>query len=159
MLGQLLITHTMNDLKLSDATATAKAWGFVERSEMVFNGGLAPAEMGNLEQVFAMSAAETTMISEWSTEGGFSSETGKQAVPPGRGKFLLKIGKNPGTPFEVELTATERDVNNTNRGWEQLCERHRASLVALDNPGQWLAHCHNAYHGELGMMTVMSYTG
>ena len=28
-----------------------------------------------------------------------------------------------------------------------------------DNPGQWLAHCHNAYHGELGMMTVLSYTG
>ena len=27
-----------------------------------------------------------------------------------------------------------------------------------DNPGQWLAHCHNAYHGKLGMMTVMSYT-
>ena len=26
-----------------------------------------------------------------------------------------------------------------------------------DNPGQWLAHCHNAYHGELGMMTVLSY--
>ncbi|UZJ27021.1 hypothetical protein RHODO2019_18695 (plasmid) [Rhodococcus antarcticus] len=132
MLGQLLITHTMNDLKLSDATATAKAWGFVERSEMVFIGGLAPAEMGNLTQVFAMSTAETQMIAEWSTEGGFSSETGTQAVPPGRGKFLLKIGKNPGTPFEVELTATERDVNNTNRGWEQLRERHRTSLVALD---------------------------
>ena len=29
-------------------------------------------------------------------------------------------------------------------------------LVA-DNPGQWLLHCHNAYHGELGMMTTMSY--
>ncbi len=26
-----------------------------------------------------------------------------------------------------------------------------------DNPGQWLAHCHNTYHGELGMMTTMSY--
>jgi len=26
-----------------------------------------------------------------------------------------------------------------------------------DNPGQWLLHCHNAYHGEQGMMTVMSY--
>jgi multicopper oxidase len=26
-----------------------------------------------------------------------------------------------------------------------------------DNPGQWLAHCHNAYHGEAGMMTVLSY--
>jgi FtsP/CotA-like multicopper oxidase with cupredoxin domain len=26
-----------------------------------------------------------------------------------------------------------------------------------DNPGQWLLHCHNTYHGEAGMMTVMSY--
>jgi FtsP/CotA-like multicopper oxidase with cupredoxin domain len=29
--------------------------------------------------------------------------------------------------------------------------------LAADNPGQWLLHCHNAYHGELGMMTVVSY--
>jgi FtsP/CotA-like multicopper oxidase with cupredoxin domain len=27
-----------------------------------------------------------------------------------------------------------------------------------DNPGQWLAHCHNTYHAELGMATTMSYT-
>jgi FtsP/CotA-like multicopper oxidase with cupredoxin domain len=26
-----------------------------------------------------------------------------------------------------------------------------------DNPGQWLTHCHNVYHGEAGMMTVVSY--
>jgi FtsP/CotA-like multicopper oxidase with cupredoxin domain len=26
-----------------------------------------------------------------------------------------------------------------------------------NNPGQWLSHCHNVYHGEAGMMTVMSY--
>ena len=26
-----------------------------------------------------------------------------------------------------------------------------------DNPGQWLAHCHNAYHAELGMMSSLSY--
>lgn len=26
-----------------------------------------------------------------------------------------------------------------------------------DNPGQWLTHCHNIYHGEAGMMTVLSY--
>jgi len=25
------------------------------------------------------------------------------------------------------------------------------------NPGQWLTHCHNIYHGEAGMMTVVSY--
>lgn len=26
-----------------------------------------------------------------------------------------------------------------------------------NNPGQWLTHCHNAYHGESSMMTVLSY--
>lgn len=26
-----------------------------------------------------------------------------------------------------------------------------------NNPGQWLSQCHNAYHGEAGMMTVVSY--
>jgi FtsP/CotA-like multicopper oxidase with cupredoxin domain len=26
-----------------------------------------------------------------------------------------------------------------------------------DNPGQWLTHCHNVYHGEAGMMGVVSY--
>lgn len=31
-----------------------------------------------------------------------------------------------------------------------------ADIVA-DNPGQWAAHCHNAYHMAAGMMTVLSY--
>jgi FtsP/CotA-like multicopper oxidase with cupredoxin domain len=26
-----------------------------------------------------------------------------------------------------------------------------------DNPGQWATHCHNVYHAEAGMMTVLSY--
>lgn len=26
-----------------------------------------------------------------------------------------------------------------------------------DNPGRWLAHCHNVYHAESGMMTVLAY--
>lgn len=26
-----------------------------------------------------------------------------------------------------------------------------------DNPGQWLTDRHNIYHGEAGMMTVVSY--
>ncbi len=123
-LGQILITHTMNDLKLADPAATLKAWGFVERSEMVFLGGLADAEMGNLREVFAMSDAETKLISDWSVEGGFSAEDGRKSVPPGRGKFLLKIGKKPGTPFEVILTDVEKDVNNTNKRWAALEARH-----------------------------------
>lgn len=30
--------------------------------------------------------------------------------------------------------------------------------LQADNPGDWLVHCHNIYHGELGMQTVLSYT-
>ncbi|SDN49678.1 Multicopper oxidase with three cupredoxin domains (includes cell division protein FtsP and spore coat protein CotA) [Streptomyces sp. cf386] len=26
-----------------------------------------------------------------------------------------------------------------------------------DNPGQWMLHCHNAYHAEAGMMAVLAY--
>ncbi|WP_127354712.1 multicopper oxidase family protein [Actinacidiphila soli] len=26
-----------------------------------------------------------------------------------------------------------------------------------DNPGEWLLHCHNAYHGEAGMMALVAY--
>jgi len=26
-----------------------------------------------------------------------------------------------------------------------------------DNPGQWVAHCHNIYHAETGMMVKLSY--
>ncbi|WP_116040328.1 multicopper oxidase family protein [Amycolatopsis palatopharyngis] len=35
-------------------------------------------------------------------------------------------------------------------------ERLVADLVA-DNPGQWLVHCHNAYHMASGMAALMSY--
>ncbi|MQS37145.1 multicopper oxidase domain-containing protein, partial [Streptomyces katsurahamanus] len=26
-----------------------------------------------------------------------------------------------------------------------------------DNPGLWMIHCHNVYHAEAGMMTVLGY--
>ena len=29
--------------------------------------------------------------------------------------------------------------------------------VVCDNPGQWMFHCHNTYHLETGMATVVSY--
>lgn len=29
--------------------------------------------------------------------------------------------------------------------------------LQADNPGQWLVHCHNIYHAELGMMSTISY--
>lgn len=29
--------------------------------------------------------------------------------------------------------------------------------LEADNPGEWLVHCHNLYHAELGMMATMAY--
>ncbi|MCL6734828.1 multicopper oxidase family protein [Streptomyces neyagawaensis] len=30
-------------------------------------------------------------------------------------------------------------------------------VLDADNPGQWMLHCHNAYHGEVGMMALVAY--
>lgn len=118
-IGQALITHTMSDLDLANDHLTKIAWGFVERSGMVFLGGLAPREMGNLEEVFGLSADEKTMITDWQSEGGINPETNRAAAPPGLGKFLLKIGKKPGVPFRTVMTETERHVNDTNKAWAE----------------------------------------
>lgn len=31
------------------------------------------------------------------------------------------------------------------------------TLFDAENPGQWMIHCHNAYHAEAGMMTLLGY--
>ncbi|MFF2277924.1 hypothetical protein [Agromyces sp. NPDC058126] len=124
-IAQAMITHTMNDLELASEELSTIARGFVERSAMVFLGGLADAEMGNLERVFALSHRERDLITGWSAEGGVNQETGTQAAPPGQGKFLLKVGKKPGTPFQTALTAAEKTVNDTNRAWASTADRFR----------------------------------
>jgi FtsP/CotA-like multicopper oxidase with cupredoxin domain len=32
-----------------------------------------------------------------------------------------------------------------------------ATFFDADNPGRWAVHCHNIYHAESGMMTVIGY--
>ena len=94
--AQIMCTHTMSDLKLSNSEDTDVAWGLVERAGMLVLGGLAKKEMGNLATVFALSNAEEEMITSWSSEGSVNPETGQASSPPGMGHFLLKIGKKPG---------------------------------------------------------------
>ncbi|MCZ4606602.1 multicopper oxidase family protein [Streptomyces sp. Lzd4kr] len=40
-----------------------------------------------------------------------------------------------------------------------LPKRTLSVFFDADNPGQWMLHCHNAYHGEAGMMTLVGYQG
>ncbi len=34
-----------------------------------------------------------------------------------------------------------------------------AVRLVADNPGTWMLHCHNGYHMDAGMMTMLDYTG
>ncbi len=131
-LGQVMITHTMADLRMSSEALTHRAWGFVERSAMVFIGGLADKEMGNLREVFALSNRETQMIQSWSVEASVDPRTNRASAPPGQGCFLLKLGKAPGIPFVTELTPTELTINDTNKRWAELAQQAAAPAPSDD---------------------------
>ncbi|MFI8074126.1 multicopper oxidase family protein [Streptomyces sp. NPDC086033] len=40
-----------------------------------------------------------------------------------------------------------------------LPKKKLSVFLDADNPGQWMLHCHNAYHGEAGMMANVAYRG
>lgn len=138
-LGQILCTHGMDDLKVHDEEATAKAWGFISRSEMVYLGGLNPGEMGNLEEVFALSGKEIEMLTGWAQAGEVNPSTGAASIPRGRGKFLMKVGKKAGVPFMVDLQPVEASIHDTNKAWAD-------TVAAFGRPG------HNAM--SLGDATI-----
>ncbi|WP_181019988.1 ATP/GTP-binding protein [Nonomuraea typhae] len=116
--GQAMITHTMSDLlALADEADRLKARGFAERAGMVICAGLPEAEMASLTQVVRMSAHEQRMIVDWSTPPSWDSARDRDGDPPGRGKFLVKVGGRPGIPFHVDLTHAELAVNDTNKRW------------------------------------------
>jgi hypothetical protein len=119
-IGQVMITHTMADLlALPDAADRLKAKGFAERSGMVICGGLPAAEMPALVEVVALSDAEQQMVTDWSTPPSWDTTTGRDADPPGRGNFLVKVGARPGVPFHVDLVPAEVDVHDTNKRWHE----------------------------------------
>ncbi|WP_231121284.1 hypothetical protein [Motilibacter peucedani] len=114
--GQAMISHSMADLRaLKNEEDRAKARGFVERSGLVIVGGLPPAELTELREVLAFTAAEAAQVTSWSTPPGWDEND----APPGRGKFLIKVGQRPGIPVRVTLTAAEQasNVHNTNKRW------------------------------------------
>ena len=118
-LAQIMITHTMNDLKLSKEHLTDIAWGFVERSAMVYLGGLSSNEMGNLKSVFELTRAEQSLMEDWTAAAPIDPNTGKAGPRPGAGHFLLKTGKPVGVPFVTHFSALEYEINDTNRVWQQ----------------------------------------
>lgn len=114
--GTVMISHTMSDLEaLRDQADAKKAIGFVERAGMVILGGLPRREMPMLEQVMSFSKKERDLLASWSVQPNLTEQ---ETVPPGRGRFLLKIGGRHGIPFNVGLTDAERRTSNTNTRWD-----------------------------------------
>ena len=116
--GMAMVSHTMSDLlSLTHEEDRMKARGFVERSGMVICGGLPPAEMPKLNEALPFSRVEQDMMIGWSDPPSLDPITGRETEPPGRGKFLIKVGGRPGIPVKVELTDAEYAINDTNRLW------------------------------------------
>lgn len=95
-----------------------KARGFVERSGMVICGGLPAAEMALLQSAVRLSHAEQGLLNGWQEPPSWDPATGEETDPPGRGKFLVKVGGRPGIPIDVQLTTAEKSLRDTNRLWQ-----------------------------------------
>ncbi|HVX23329.1 MAG TPA: hypothetical protein VHB02_18455 [Acidimicrobiales bacterium] len=119
--GTAMVTHSMDDLlALPSEADRMKARGFAERAGFVICGGLAAAQLASVEEIVALSGPERSLLTGWSSPPAWDREAEREAEPPGRGKFLVKVGGRPGVPVEVILTAEERRVNDTNQRWAQV---------------------------------------
>ena len=65
----------------------------------------------------------------------------------------------PAAPARPHLPARRRRRHRPPQGHRAGPRdgRRRSVDFAADNPGQWMVHCHNAYHAEAGMMTRLDY--
>ena len=118
--GMALVTHTLADLEaLPDPADQLKAMGFAERAGYIICGGLPAAEIPKLSRVVRFSGREEALITDWASPPSWDPETAKEAPPPGRGKFLLKVGGRPGIPVELAITETELALHDTNKRWGQ----------------------------------------
>ncbi|MEU6355012.1 ATP/GTP-binding protein [Streptomyces sp. NPDC047072] len=131
-LGDAKITHTLKDAEaLGTDSDRAKARGFVERAGMVVCAGLPKAEMEDLGKVVGLSRREIELVSSWSSPPGWGT-AGENEEPPGRGRFLIKVGGRPGIPIKVAITDAERHLHNTNTRWtpnEEAVEQQAAEAA------------------------------
>lgn len=134
--GMAMISHTMSDLlSLPSESDRLKAKGFIERSGMVICGGLPAAEMPLLTSAVPLSQAEQNLLIGWQDPPAWDPHTGAEAAPPGRGKFLVKVGGRPGIPVEVQLTDAELAINDTNKLWHEQSRVGDAAVTKNSETG------------------------
>lgn len=131
--GTAMISHTMADLSALPEQDRLKAKGFVERAGMVMCGGLPYTEMPELTTVIPFSEAEQELLTGWQDPPAWDAATGREVDPPGRGKFLVKVGTRPGIPVQVVLTEAERSIRDTNQRWYEQSRTARRALRVVED--------------------------
>jgi len=114
----IMAYHTIRDLQsMAEEHERTKALGFIQRSGMLLIGGLPPEEFDRLRQVREFSDKELRYLLAWQDAAPMNHAG--HGEPPGRGKFLLKLGSRPGIPLHVALTQAERRarIHETSTAW------------------------------------------
>jgi hypothetical protein len=118
--GVAMVIHTLKDLiSLGTEEDRMKAKGFAERAGYLAIGGVPAGELPLIEDLVAMSRPEGELLTRWADPPAWDPRTGREPEPPGRGKFLLKVGGRAGIPVQLQMVATERDVHDTNKRWHE----------------------------------------
>jgi hypothetical protein len=126
--GLIMCSHTVKDLSAFDSPAAqAKALGFFERARAKIVGPVGPDEIDRLRGAVGITDTEKLLVTSWAAPRPPSDDDldpTRADTAPGVGCFLLKTGESgePGLPFRLEFTPTERsaDIHNTNRRFENL---------------------------------------
>ncbi|WP_431030934.1 ATP/GTP-binding protein [Plantibacter sp. RU18] len=123
-IGQLMVSHTLRDFDTVENEADRKkAQSFAERSGMIIMGGLPKSEMESVARIREMTNAERARIVSWGDSKKITSNSTGEAVPYGRGKFLVKLGNAPGIPITTRMTEIEKRLGNTNLRWDMAEQR------------------------------------
>lgn len=134
-----MISHSVKDLEsLGNEADVKKALGFIERARAKILGPLPPEELERLTAVMSFSETERAMVTSWANTEALSGpapRSGERPLPPGTGKFLLKVGEanQPGIPFQVVFTDAERftQIHNTNKRFSDVGATREAVLRSV----------------------------
>ncbi|MFF3264989.1 ATP-binding protein [Streptomyces sp. NPDC002932] len=109
----IYITHSLLDAEsLSTEEDRAKARGLMDRCDTWVIGASSAEELERVTGKRELTEQERLMIASWSSATSTGLDTG-DAVHPGRGKYMIKVGTRPGIAAASELTVTEARLYHT----------------------------------------------
>jgi hypothetical protein len=118
--GTITITHTLADLEAvapmridrrrRAGAVRARGHGHLRRPA---GGRNARAERDRRTQ-----QPERELLTSWVSPPSWDTTDSGWLEPPGRGRFLAKVGGRPGLPFRLVLTAAERALADSNERWQ-----------------------------------------